>query len=55
MCYWGQEVERDGPWKQIMDLTAATRPMVGGLGVLRERWGHPLAAARRNAGGRRGG
>lgn len=28
VCYWGKEVEDEGPWKRLMDLTTATRPQV---------------------------
>ncbi|GAB4819893.1 hypothetical protein N2152v2_006939 [Parachlorella kessleri] len=26
VCYWGKDVENEGPWKQLMDLTVNTRP-----------------------------
>jgi hypothetical protein len=33
VCYWGQEVEKRGPWQQLMALTTATRPQVWHLGI----------------------
>ena len=29
VCYWGKDVESEGPWKRLMDLTVNTRPQVG--------------------------